>query len=153
MSIELRMTTEGECTCGMVYHTNHPPPGHDHHIECDWGRIEYSDPRPDRGEVGHLVLAMGWIIGSNLDKGPSYIARDIDGDGRVRWQEYDATARDGRLFIHTAWPVYSQGDGLPAEDGSEFPPTGHQRWTWELHPAHFADGQGPEVIYVGRWPD
>lgn len=152
-SVELRIATEGECTCGVMHHTNHPPPGHAHHVECDWGSIDYSDPRPDRGEVGHLVLAMGWVIGSNLNGGPTYVARDIDSDGRVRYQEYSATEHGGRLFLHTAWPIYSHGDGLPTEDGSEIPPTGYQRWIWELFPAHFADGKGPERIYVGRWPD
>ena len=152
-SVELRITTEGECTCGKVYPTGNPPPGHDHHVECDWGRIEHTDPRPDRGEVGHLLLAMGWSVGATLNGGPAYRGRDIDPDGRVRWQEYSATTQDGRLFIHTAYPIYSHGDGMPSEDGGELPPTGFRRWTWELFPAHFADGKGPEGIYVGRWPD
>ncbi len=151
--IELRITTQGECTCGTVHSIDNWPPVHGHHIECDWGRIEHPDPRPDRGEVGHLILAMGWTVGANLAAGPVYHARDVDDDGRVRWQEYTATEQDGRIFLHTAWPVYSHGDGTPSEDGSEEPPTGCQRFTWELFLAHFADGKGPEDIWIGRWPD
>lgn len=152
-SVELRITVEGHCCCGIPYPSDNPPPDHAHHIECDWGRIEHTDPRPDRGAVGHLLLATGWVIGGQLDKGPIYRARDVDDDYRIRWQAYNATSHGDRLFVSTAWPIYSHGDGTPREDGAEEPPTGCQRWTWELFPAHFADGKGPDNIFVGRWPD
>ncbi|WP_207543269.1 hypothetical protein [Mycolicibacter heraklionensis] len=68
------------------------------------------------------------------------------------YQRYEASRCDDRIFIHTEYPLYHE-DGLRFEDGNERPVTGSQRWTWELFPAHFADGKGPDDIFVGRWPD
>ncbi len=40
---------------------------------------------------------------------------------------------DGQLFAH----LYRDGN----------------HWVWELFDAHFADGDGPQDMMVGRWPD
>ncbi|XTP37106.1 hypothetical protein ACORG1_13190 [Mycobacterium sp. TJFP1] len=151
MSIELRTVIEGECTCGVPYGRDEKPPAHSHHIECDWGRIDHPDPRPDRDEVGHLLLVTPAIVELDLIAA-QYHSREIDPDGRVQWQEYSATRRDGRLFIHTAYPIYSHGEGVPTADGGEVTPVTARRWTWELFEAYWQDGRGPE-IYLGRWPD
>lgn len=94
-------------------------------VECDWGVIEHSDPRPDRQEVGPLMLAVGWCIGGRLDKGP--IPDDRYGLVNVKMEDAD------RLFLQID--------------------TAEQRWTWELFEAHWEDGQGPKNMLVGRWPD
>ncbi|WP_050982780.1 hypothetical protein [Mycolicibacterium phlei] len=45
-----------------------------------------------------------------------------------------ATQDGDRVFVHY--------------DGPECPPA-----TWELFPAHFWDGKGPDDLLIGRWPD
>lgn len=151
MSVELRIRIEGECHCGTVREPDEPPSLCEHIIECDWGDVDFSHPRPDRDEVGHLILATRWSIDRAAD-GVSYLFyRDCDSDGRTRWQEYTVTTSCDRTFLHTAWPIYNHGEGNPAESGTD-PPLPIQRWTWELFDAHWFDGFQQE-IYIGRWPD
>ena len=112
-----------------------------------WGVIEYPDPRPDRGEVGHLILATTASL-----RGDDYYARDCTDEGRTRWQYYSGPKQqDGRLFLSTAYPVYSSNN-IYDDNGWIFTDE-TQSWTWELFPAHFSDGGGPHDVYVGRWPD
>ncbi|AFQ97469.1 hypothetical protein DOROTHY_79 [Mycobacterium phage Dorothy] len=126
MSLEIRRGTHGPCKCPGPY-------GPDEEIqcshwwECDWGVIEHSDPRPDRGEVGHLMLATTGYVDLLLNNGP--IPFLMKG-GRV-----DSASVDGdRLFVHIEW--------------------GGKRWTWELFEAHICVGKGwPHNLLIGRWPD
>lgn len=150
VSIELRIVIEGQCDHGAKYPWESRTQCQ-HHVECDWGRIEHPDPRPDLDRVGHLILITPKMVELDLDA-PQYQSREIDPDGRVRWQEYSATRQGGRLFIRTAYPIYSHGEGIPSDGGGETAPITVQHWTWELLEAHWQDGKGPE-IYLGRWPD
>lgn len=149
-SIELHIATEGDCTCGTPYPADKPPPTHGHHVESKWGRINHPDPRPDRNEVGHLILGLPMRVKAAMNG--EYRFRQRDTAGRRLWQEYRTTTQGERTFLHTAWPIYDHGDGIPAGDRGELRPTPIQRWTWELFPAHFADS--PDVPWlIGRWPD
>lgn len=96
-------------------------------IECDWGVIEHSEPRPDRGEVGHLMIATSDYVSQLLREGPDDCHCHHGGAN-------SATELDGRLFAHIDY------------EG--------QRWTWELFNAHWWDNapQTPALL-VGRWPD
>lgn len=138
-SVELRDTVEGECTCGVPYPSGSPPPPHLHRIESDWGVIEHPAPRPDRDKIGHLILTTDKVV-------LGLLTGRLGGGYR---------AHGDRTFLHTRWPVYSHGNGIPQPDDSELPPTPAQHWTWELHPAHWADPrhniQG--IFLIGRWPD
>jgi hypothetical protein len=89
-----------------------------------YGVIEHGDPRPDRGQIGHLCLVPRWYAGSLLGKGPQY---------DDRYGNVTVTSQDDRLFIHLDW--------------------GSKRWSWELFEAHFSDGKGPDDMLIGRWPD
>lgn len=74
-----------------------------------WGPIQYTAPRPDRDEVGHLMLAMPRTIQRHLASGPEWHHGAL----------HSITRASDRLFAHIDYQ-------------------GH-RWTWELHEAHFAD--------------
>jgi hypothetical protein len=87
-----------------------------------WGDIEHSDPRPDRGEVGHLMLCMPEYADRLLSTGPELH------HGALHSVTESARGR----FAHVEY--------------------GRARWTWELLPAHFSDGQGPPIL-LGKWPD
>jgi len=95
-------------------------------VDCCWGVIEHSDPRPDRDEVGHLMLTTRSYIEKILEdprplKAPSSRAL------------HQVTSDGGRIFAH----IHYFG----------------KKWTWELFEAHFSDGKGPDDILIGRWPD
>lgn len=53
MSVEIRIVTEGPCGHGTPKLT---PSRCRHFAECDWGRIEYANPDPTRGEVRAIPL-------------------------------------------------------------------------------------------------
>lgn len=109
MSVEIRSVTEGHCNCGTVL-TADTPSTCTHRWVTDWGEIEHPNPRPDRGEVGHLLITdAGWFH-DLCHWGPALFP-----DGRV----YRAT--DGaRRFLNLQY--------------------GQERWTWEMFDAHWADG-------------
>lgn len=98
----------------------------DDHIECDWGVIEHTDPRPAEGKVGHLMLAPGWMIGGLLNAGQPV--------PDPRYGMISATASGRRLFAHI-------------DDHAG------KHWTWELFAADWEDGEGPDGMLIGRWPD
>ena len=125
MSVELRITTEGVCTCGTPYPTDDPFPPHDHRVVCDWGIVEHPEPRPDRNEVGHLMLTSTKYVRELLTNGPQ----------ERRTRRIDSAFRDGdRFFCRSAY----QGSS----------------WTWELFDAHWWDGKGNGLDWlIGRWPD
>lgn len=108
MSIEIRKTADGR------------------NLECDWGVIEHSCPKPERGELGPLM-----IISADYAE---LLRDDPEAARRQYSSSYDdsVSALGSRLFAHI----------------------GHagKRWTWELFEAHWWDGPDPRV-YVGRWPD
>lgn len=125
MSVELRFVIEGECDHGPKS-IDEPRAECAHHLECCWGRVEHPDPRPDRNEVGHLMLVGTDYVQELLANGPLLRQKRA---GRV-----DSVTSDGeRLFAHVDY--YGK------------------HWTWELFEAHFADGEGPDNMLLGRWPD
>lgn len=97
MSIEIRRTED----CG---------------IECDWGTFEHSQPRPERGQVAHLLLVTPEMVARLLEHGP----RDFHG------ATHTATTDDDRTFLHVEY----QG----------------QRWTWEVFEAHWWDHRDPPIM-------
>lgn len=126
MSIEIRWVVEGECHCGTVRPIGAPITC-THRLVTEWGEIEYTEPRPDRGQVGHQLLAMpAWF--TELQHGGPALVRH----GR----RYSATLDGNRRFLHLGY--------------------GHQRWTWEMFDARIAarlaDGRAMSVL-LGRWPD
>jgi hypothetical protein len=157
MSVELRYVKTGTCDHGPK-RIGEPRMSCEHRVESDWGLIEHPEARPDRGEVGHLLLVTRPYFECLLTGEGGcrrYIERGFDPDGRVRWQEFTATTRGDRRFLSTAWPVFSHGQGITQEDGSELPPERTQCWTWELFEAHWADVESQPVtpLFIGRWPD
>ncbi|MGB0877516.1 MAG: hypothetical protein ACPGXI_10705 [Mycobacterium sp.] len=124
MSVELRVCVEGECDHGPKY-PHEPRSRCDHTIVCDWGRIEYPDPRPDLSEVGYLMLITADYVDELVHNGPL----------SLRYGRRDSVTVNGdRIIARTEY--------------------GGQRWAWELFEAHWWDGapQNP-ALYVGRWPD
>lgn len=141
MSVELRILIEGECTCGIPHHIDEEPfPIHWHHIECDWGRIEHTDPNPSRGEIGPLMITDADYLRLLLGDGPRERLRKAPGQPAAEWPSpgvwvtewHSATVDGDRLFVHVSYQ--------------------DQRWTWELFEAHWWD-RLPSEIMVGRWPD
>ncbi|QDF19749.1 hypothetical protein QEH38_gp17 [Mycobacterium phage LilSpotty] len=94
-------------------------------FECDWGVIEYGDPRPDLDQVGHLMLVTPDYVEQLLESGP----RLAPNSSRAM---HSVTVDSGRTFAHVDYFG--------------------KRWTWELFEAVMSDGQGPDIL-VGRWPD
>lgn len=125
VSVELRWVVDGPCFCGIPRRSSEEPhPRHNHWVECDYGAIEYPNPRPDRGEVGHLMLVEQNYVSRLLDQ-PNLIAQG----GRID----SATVHNGRTFAHVDYRT--------------------MRWTWELFDAHFSDGEGPYDMMLGVWRD
>jgi len=94
-----------------------------HDVECNWGVINNGEADPRR-ELEHLMLVTGDYIRELLQSGP------IPGPhGGV----HSATTQGSRIFAHLDY--------------------NGRRTTWELFDAHFDDGQGPDDILIGRWPD
>lgn len=127
MSLELRMVTEGDCECGQVWPRGHKYTKCRHPVVCDLGEIEYTDPRPAKGEVGHLMLMSVRFADQLQSQGP-----------RVRW-------RDGYHEIHSV---------TRDEDGQAYAHLEFEgfRWTWKLITAHWWDRGDPDML-VGVWPD
>lgn len=131
MSIELRITVEGLCECGIPHQTGRYEPGCRHDIECDWGTfgdpplvvMDYLTHTTTIENAAALIL----VSKTFADRGglpTDFCQADNDvttfyADGRRRFMRFDA------------------------DNGS---------WTWELFDAHWWDGHDPNV-YVGRWPD
>jgi hypothetical protein len=92
-------------------------------IESDWGVLTNTDANPRCG-LQPLMLVTGRHVGKLLTEGP----HPGHNGG------YHSVTTDGdRLFAHLDYAG--------------------QRTTWELFPAHFADGKGPDDMFIGRWPD
>lgn len=132
MSVELRITTHGECDHGPKYWWE-PRSECAHHVECDWGRIEHPQARPDRGEVGPLMLVSRDYFGKLFKKGQLRRIGGFHSVDAVPAEEPVTDETELRLFF------YVDHDG--------------RRWTWELFEAHWADGNPRPRVYVGRWPD
>lgn len=90
---------------------------------CEFGVIERSDPRPERGDVQHLMLTTRDYVDHLLAHGPT-----VGGHGQVD----SVRLVDGVLYADIEY--------------------NGQRWTWQLYEADWWDGKGPEIL-VGRWPD
>ena len=124
MSVEVRIRVQGECECGIPKSIGALRPPCSHDLVCDWGVIEHSEPWPEHGQVGHLMLATSDFLAKLFHEGPKSYRR-----GGV----CSTTQRDGRVFAHIDYKNHG--------------------WTWELCEAHFADGKGPNGLFIGRWPD
>lgn len=125
MSLEIRRGTEGDCVCPH----SHPDGSWRcrHWWECDFGILEHTDPRPDRGEIGYLMVSTQDYFENLLQSSTVW--------PRKGWRRDSASVRGGRRFQHSEW--------------------NGQRWTWELFDAHFHD-RGPtdkQQLLIGRWPD
>lgn len=95
-------------------------------VECDWGVITHARPEIfGRGlvRVAHLILVSKHWVDTLLTLGePDYCDECV----------CTVTESEGRKFFTAE-----------AENG---------RWTWELFPCIWWDGEVPNV-YLGRWPD
>lgn len=124
VSVAIWRGAAGECICPGPHSPDVEWTCH-HWWECEFGRLEHSDPRPDRGQIGPLMLTTPHYLESLLKSGPCLW---LNKGGRVD----SASVHDGREFMHVQW----RG----------------QRWTWELFDAYFRDKPAFELL-VGRWPD
>lgn len=114
--------------------------------------VEHPNPRPERGEVGALILApVNWVhslFSIERDRpqnalgganGPAYgysVREDIE--VVERFDDGTPKRATSRIFLT-----------LCAREGS---------WTWECHQAHWAPEcwrplSKRQEMYVGRWPD
>jgi hypothetical protein len=124
MSVELRCAVEGDCTCGKPRPVGSVSTCR-HWIDSDWGIVEHTDPRPDLGQVGHLMVTHADYI--------RYLAKDGPYMSPTKGGRIDSVTFDGdRVFCHSEW----RGN----------------RWTWEVFDAHWWDHL-PSEIMIGRWPD
>lgn len=130
MSLELRITSEGLCECGIPHNLGYEP-GCRHDIECDWGT--FSDPP--------LFVTNYVVDTTTVDNVAPLIL--------VSKHFADTCGRDPCTTSDVITDFHTDDAGrrfmtLSADNGS---------WTWELFEAHWEDGQGPENMFVGRWPD
>lgn len=78
-------------------------------VWCRWGVIEHSCPRPDRGQVGPLMIVTADYLRELIDNGPREWPRGT----------HSVTTDGRRVFAHHDY----RG----------------QRWTWELSAAGVPD--------------
>jgi len=90
----------------------------------DWGVIKHGCPQPNRGDVDQLMLATPTWVRHLLSCKSKVMVR-----GCWQW-----VTTDGRRI----WAHIEDLDG--------------RTWVWELFPAYFDDGKGPQIL-IGRWPD
>lgn len=91
--------------------------------QSEWGPLRNAEADPRRG-LEPLMLVENNYIQQLLASGPQ----------PGPWGGTHSASSDGqRIFAHM--------DYLG------------QRTTWELFPAHFDDGLGPDDMLIGRWPD
>lgn len=130
VSIEVRHVVDGDCDCGAPKYSWEHRNRHDHHWECDWGRI----PSFDVESPAPLIIT----------------SRDF----AHRCASHGRVDRIGAL--HTV-EVAQVTEGTDARMFQRIDYQGRS-WTWELHPAHWADpptryNNAHIPIYLGRWPD
>lgn len=130
MTVELRITSEGTCECGIPHQLGYEP-GCRHDIECDWGTFD------DPPLIVHDYLAETTTV-ENAE--PLILVSKA-------WIDRGCTLPDGCSPDMSVATTYTKNGHRflrqEADNGS---------WTWELFDAHWADGYEPNV-YVGRWPD
>lgn len=77
-----------------------------HQCESDWGVIEHTRARPERGEVGHLILVSvtGYhqLIHGPMPEGASMATRSFSGDRAFYCLDYDGQRWTWELF-ETHW--------------------------------------------------
>jgi hypothetical protein len=132
VSVEIRMVVEGECNCENPSDKPHPPTCF-HFLECGWGKIPFTDPSPERGEVGHLMLTTRYWVELLLEDGPILYPPMLS---QPPWFEkrYIVSADGDRIFV-----------SLEYRD---------MKWTWELFEAHWSHlAVGAGDLMIGRWPD
>jgi hypothetical protein len=137
VSVEIRMVVEGECNCGNPYPSDNPQPATCFHfIECEWGKIPFTtiaNPKPENGDIGHLILTTQNWVESLLKGGPIFYPPLLR---QPPWFEkrYRGSVDGERIFIHLEYR--------------------EMKWTWELFEAHWAnEGFDAQDVMIGRWPD
>jgi hypothetical protein len=134
VSVEIRMVVEDQCNCGNPYPSDNPPTCF-HFLECEWGKIPFTNtnPKPEHGEVLHLMLTTRYWVELLLKDGPVLYPPMLR---QPPWFEkrYSGSVDGDRIFV-----------SLEYRD---------MKWTWELFEAHWAnEGFGAEDVMIGRWPD
>lgn len=129
--IEIREVVTGECRHGIAYCASQRK------FMTLWGELEYPCPRPDRDEVGHLLLTDMSYAMKLLVNGPK---RGPGGGIHM----HSVTSDKGILYAH----IDFQAD-------VDSP---RRSWVWRLYPAalFFCDGSQwnpPGGAALGRWPD
>ena len=92
-------------------------------LVCDWGMIIHSDPRPERGQVGALMLTTTDYVQTLITSGPK-INDDV---------VHSVTVDGDRIFAHINYF--------------------DKHWCWELFDARWWDDFEIGRWLVGRWPD
>jgi hypothetical protein len=143
-SVGVWRTVSGDCTCGIPYPADDPPKRtHRHYLECEWGVVQYTQARPDRGEVGPLVIVSRDGFLDLLENGDNQLDKPAVASAYIE---------DWRLFYRLDY------------DG--------QHWIWELFEMHWTDlDDGPDErceqapgtypkchahacnLLIGRWSD
>ena len=128
MSIEIRHVVTGNCDCGTPRYSWEHTTDHDHHWECDYGRI----PSFDANNPAPLIIT-----------GRDFV-RDVYVNGGKR--------RIGEVLYAI---TFVEEPALRLFQRIEH---NGRSWTWELEPAHWADpptrhNNARLPIYLGRWPD
>jgi hypothetical protein len=134
VSVEIRMVVEGQCNCGNPYPSDNPQTATCFHfLECEWGKISPTNPKPEHGEVLHLMLTTRYWVEILLKDGPFLYPPMLS---QPPWFEkrYSGSVDGDRIFV-----------SLEYRD---------MKWTWELFEAHWSDlTVGAEDVMIGRWPD
>lgn len=98
----------------------------EHRLMSPFGHVEHTAPRPDRGEVGHLMLTTPCYTKVLLEQGPQ--------PNTCNPHQLDSvTVEAGKLFAH----IHFQGE----------------HWVWELFDTVWRDEDDWPVVQLGRWPD
>lgn len=129
MSVEIRWPVGEEGRCFTVL-----------------GEVEHPEPRPDRGEVGHLMLAAADWVAQLITDGPQL----------MRWGGVFSASTDARgTFVRLDYEPFKLGlhawCGVPVPE----PESLAGSWTWQMHDAHWSNdrGVGCRPLMIGCWPD
>lgn len=113
-----------------------------------FGEVEHPCARPDRDEIGHLMLAhLPWV--KLLLSGNCHgIVQSWGG----RWSAFE---RDGRVFARLDYRPFRLGVLLDRMLGNlveDEPEPTEKSWTWELYETDLMDANA-EPMLLGVWPD
>ena len=107
-------------------------------ISTPWGVMTHPTPakipgHPGEVVVGHVCLIDADVVAEMLATGGTGWGSASGVPDSVRDCIVGATTDGTRMFLNVA-----------AQNGT---------WVWELHPAHWSDGGGPDGLMVGVWRD